>query len=246
MYKWTFNITYHTLYASLLLEFVEPASAGLRLINSSTPGNFFGRSACNSLAFSQIIASETLSPVNCCLLIHTNNNFSTSLIVCNLCFVGSFILFTTSAFLISFFIRQDGTDCWCGLPVHLARLATCTPLSYFLEFYCVSCLLYERNFLWYHGAYLAVVLNKQAQKKMDYYKMFRINVPGDAHSRRNKGRLSPEHMGCWAGCSTLRNEWLSHAGRRMSLVRTIFNCTEIEQMYENWDKIQRKKLLYEN
>ena len=36
-------------------------------------------------------------------------------------------------------------------------------------------------------AYLAVALNKQAQKALDYYKMFRINAQGDTHSTRNKG-----------------------------------------------------------
>ena len=37
---------------------------------------------------------------------------------------------------------------------------------------------------------LAVTLNKQAQKTMDYYKMFRMNAQGDVHSTRNKDRLS--------------------------------------------------------
>ena len=34
-------------------------------------------------------------------------------------------------------------------------------------------------------AYLAVALNKQAQKTMDYYQMFRMNTRGDVHSTRN-------------------------------------------------------------
>ena len=54
------------------------------------PGIFFARSTFNTLAYSQIIASETQSPANCCSLIHTNNNFSTSLIVCDLCFIRKF------------------------------------------------------------------------------------------------------------------------------------------------------------
>ena len=41
-------------------------------------------------------------------------------------------------------------------------------------------------------AYLAVALNTQAQKTMDYYEMFWMNSRGDAHSTRNKGRLTHE------------------------------------------------------
>ena len=44
-------------------------------------------------------------------------------------------------------------------------------------------------------AHLAVTPNKQAQKTMDYCKMFWMIVQGDAHSTRNKGRLSHESMG---------------------------------------------------
>ncbi len=42
-------------------------------------------------------------------------------------------------------------------------------------------------------AYLAVTHNKEAQIPMNYYKMFQMNMLGDAHSTRNKVRLSYKH-----------------------------------------------------
>ena len=72
--------------------------------------------------------------------------------------------------------------------------------EFFLELYCVLLLLYQwagtRNFLWPHGG----LFSSRTQETMDYYEMFRMNADGDAHSMRNKGRLSHECMGClvWA------------------------------------------------
>ena len=92
--------------------FLNLSNQPLLALNSLTAAlvsdNFFARSACNSFAFLQIIASETLSPANCCSLIHTNNNFSRSLIVCHLCFVTTF---RNISFFDFFFLCWDGTDC---------------------------------------------------------------------------------------------------------------------------------------
>ena len=125
----------------------------------------------------------------------------------------------------------------------LARLTTRTPLSYFAMSSFMNSIMFLAFFTkglalgTFFGpmvAYLAVTLNKQAQKTMDYYKMFWMNMRGDAHSTRNKGRLSHERMGCFV--------WTSHAGKRASLVQTIFNCTKIKRMYKNWDQILTKSL----
>ena len=188
---------------SLFLEFVKPALNSLT--TALVSGNFFERSACNSLAFSQIIASETLSRVNCCSLIHTNNNNSTSLIVCDLCFGSTFTLFVTSASLISFsspgwnwLLMQTSSTSWRDQPrIHYFRilLRILSWILSFLAFFIKGLAL--GTFFGPMVAYLAVALNKQVQKTMDYYKMFRMNVLGDAHSTRNKGRLSHEHMGCF-------------------------------------------------
>ena len=88
----------------------------------------------------------------------------------------------------------------------LVRSATRTPLSYFA----MSSFLNSIMFLTFSikglafgiffgsmVAYLAVALNKQAQKTMDYCEMFCMNTQGDAHSMRNKSRLSHERMGCF-------------------------------------------------
>ena len=92
------------------VHFLNLSNQPLLVLNSLTaaliPSIFFARSACNSLAFSQIMASKTLSLANCCSLININNNFSTALIVCDLCFVSTF--FATPASLISlFFARME-------------------------------------------------------------------------------------------------------------------------------------------
>ena len=46
------------------------------------------------------------------------------------------------------------------------------------------------------------------------------------------------------GCSILRNEWLSHTSRRMSLVWTIFKCTKTGTKF--WRKKSSKTESYEN
>ena len=84
----------------------------------------------------------------------------------------------------------------------LARLATCKPLSYFATSSFVFLAFFIKGlalgtFFGPMMAYLAVTLNKEAQKTMDYYKMFRMNARDDAQSTRNKGRLSHEHIGCF-------------------------------------------------
>ena len=127
----------------------QPLLASNSLTAALVPSIFFARSACNSLTFPQIIASETLSPANCCSLIHTNNNFSISLIVCDLCFV----LFCNISFLDFFFLRQDGTDHWCGLPVHPGQIGHA--YAYFATSSCLNSIVFLAffitwNFLWPH------------------------------------------------------------------------------------------------
>ena len=89
------------------VRFLNLLNQPLLALNSLTatliPGLFFARSACSSLAFLQVMTSETLSPANYCSLIHTNNNFSTPSIVCDLCLFSTFTPYATSASLIFFF-----------------------------------------------------------------------------------------------------------------------------------------------
>ena len=108
--------------------------------------------ACNSLAFLQFIASETLSPANCCSLIHTNNIFSTSSIVCDLCFVSTFTSFTTSASLISFFFARMELIVNADFQYILVSSVTRTPLSYFIMSSFVNSIVFLAFFiLWPHG-----------------------------------------------------------------------------------------------
>ena len=105
--------------ACQFLEFVEPASA-------LVPGIMFVRFACNSF-----FASYRLW--------NTPANFSTSLIVCDLCFVSRFTPFATSASLFCFYLfiylfiylifffslsLQGETDRWCGVR-HFSTLLSC-------------------------------------------------------------------------------------------------------------------------
>ena len=145
-------------------RFLNLLNQPLLALNSLTaplvPGIFFARSACNSLAFSQIIAYKTLSTANCCSLIHTNNNnVSTSSIVWDLCFLSTFTPFATSTSLISFFFAKMELIVDADFPYILRdRLRVChfrNCYEFFLEFYHVFRLLYQeagtQNFLLPHG-----------------------------------------------------------------------------------------------
>ena len=154
-------LLYHTVYASSHLEFVEPASAGLKFSNSSTRSRHF---LCEirmqqPCFFPKLLPPKHYLPLTC-LLIHTNNNFSTSSIVCDLCFVSKFTPFCNISFLDFFFLHQDGTDHWCRFSVHPGEFGHAYGTfvlcyEFFCEFYSVSRLLCQsagtRNFLWPHG-----------------------------------------------------------------------------------------------
>ena len=153
------------------------------LTASLVSGIFFARSACNSLAFFANYCLRNTISAKCCSLIHTNNN-STSLIVCDLCFVGIFIPFATSASLISFFFARMELIIDADSLYILASSATRTPFGPLLQvlsliLYCFSPSLSKRtwNFLWPHGG------------------LFSMRC--EAYSMRNKGRLSHERMGCF-------------------------------------------------
>ena len=89
-------------------------------------------------------------------------------------------------------------------------------------------------------AYLAVALSKQAQKTINYYEIFRMNVWGDAHSMRNKGRLSQERMGCfvWALDS---GKWVAESlGQADEFGTNHFqlyeNRVDVRKLEQNFDK----------
>ena len=72
---------------------------------------------------------------------------------------------------------------------------------------------------------------------MDYYKMFWINAQGDAHSTRNKGRLSQRRIGWFV--------WVLDSGKRVAESHRQADefGTDHFQLYENWDKFSTEKSL---
>ena len=70
---------------------------------------------------------------------------------------------------------------------------------------------------------------------MDYYELFWMNARGDAHSTRNKGRLSHERMGCFVQALDSRKLFAESYGQEDEF------GTDHFQLYENWDKFLTKK-----
>ena len=258
--KWTFNITFIFIEDSCCLttlcmpvRFLNLSNQPLLALDSLTaalvPGIYFVRSACNSLAFSQTIASKTLSPANCCLLIHTNNNNSTSLIVllAHLSLLQHqfpWFLFSSPGW--NWSLMRTSRTSWRDWPRICLFRTLLWVLSWILS--CFLALFIKglalKKFFGPMVAYLAVALNKQAQKTMDYYKMFWRNTWCDAHSTRNKADWVMNTWDVLCGHSISGNEWPSYTGRRMGLVQTIFNCTKTGAKFQ-WKKLLKTEL-YEN
>jgi len=101
----------HTVNHCSLFEIVKPPFTSLKFFSTRIRG-ISRNVSIQSLAFSQIIASDTLSPANCFSLIQTIKNFSTSSTAGSLLLVKGFTPFATSAAVMAslFFSMFDIVD----------------------------------------------------------------------------------------------------------------------------------------
>ena len=204
---WRLLLPYHTVYASSLLEFVKPASAGLKFTNISTRSRHF---LCEIRMQQPCLFTNYRLQNNCCSLIHTNNT-STSSIVCDLCFVSTFTPFATSISLISFFVRMELiVDANFPFP-YILRDRPC--IRHFCTLlrvlsWILSGFLPSLSKGWHSELSLVpwwLILQSHSINNHKNKTMFWMNTQSDAHSMRNKGRLSHEHMGCFV--------WVLYSGK---------------------------------
>ena len=218
----------------------------LLALNSLTvalvPGIFFARSACKFCLFANYRLQNTI--YRCCLLIHTKNSFSISWIVCDLCFI-SIYPFRISFLCFLFFTRMElivDADFPYILRDWLCVYHFRTLLSWILS--CFSPSLSKRTFFGPMVAYLAVALNKQAQKTMDYYKIF-----WSLNEKQRQTESQTYGMLCVSARFWKMSGQVTRAGRQvwygqLSTIRKPSGCTKTGTKF--WPKKLLKTELYEN
>ena len=235
---------YHTVYASLLLEFVEPASVDLKFTNSSIrPRHFLCEIHMQQPCFflCQLSPPKHYLPLT---VVRWSTPTTTS---------QHLLLFAISVLLAHLPLSQHklrwflfSSLGWNWLLMRTFRrsyeishtyvtFVLCYDFIVFLAFFIKGLAL--GTFFGPMVAYLAVVVNKQAQKTMDFYEMFPMNVQDDAHSMRNKGRLSHECLGCYV-CVLNSGKWVADSRWQGDVFGT-----DHFQLYENWDKISMIKVV---